>query len=221
MVARRVAGVPLEQVVGWAEFCGLRIAVEPGVFVPRRRTELLVREGAALIGPGVVVLDLCCGSGAIGVAVSAAVPQVELHAADIDPLAVRCARRNVEAVGGNVYEGDLDAPLPSSLRGRVDVLLACPPYVPTDSLRLMPPEARDHEPRSALDGGCDGLDIVRRLAGAAAVWLAPGGHLVVESSDPQASAVAAVFAAAGLSPRVVTSEDLGATVVIGSMPAAF
>ena len=187
LVTRRVAGLPLEQVVGWAEFCGLRIAVSPGVFVPRRRTELLVREAAALIEPGAVVLDLCCGSGAIGVAVSAAVGQVELHAADFDPVAVGCARRNVEAVGGTVYEGDLDAPLPSSLRGRVEVLVGCPPYVPTDSLRLMPPEARDHEPRGALDGGSDGLDVVRRLADAAATWLAPGGHLLLESSDPQAA----------------------------------
>jgi release factor glutamine methyltransferase len=218
MVARRVAGLPLEQVVGWAQFCGLRIAVEPGVFVPRRRTELLVRQAAALVEPGAVVLDLCCGSGAIGVAVSAAVPQVELHAADIDPVAVRCARRNVEAAGGTVYEGDLDAPLPSSLRGRVDVLVACPPYVPTDSVRLMPPEARDHEPRRALDGGRDGLDVVRRLAGVAAAWLAPGGHLLVESSEPQAPSVIGLLATAGLAPRVVASEELGATVVLGSVP---
>jgi release factor glutamine methyltransferase len=221
MAARRIAGLPLEQVLGWAEFCGVRIAVSPGVFVPRRRTELLVREAAALIEPGAVVLDLCCGSGAIGVAISAAVPRVELHAADSDPVAVVCARRNVDAAGGTVYEGDLDAPLPPSLHGRVDVLVACPPYVPTDSLRLMPPEARDHEPRSALDGGSDGLDIVRRLANLAATWLAPGGHLLVESSDPQAPAVFALFAAAGLSPHVATSEDLGATVVIGSTPTAF
>ena len=221
MVRRRVAGLPLEQVVGWAELCGQRIAVAPGVFVPRRRTELLVREAAALIEPGAVVLDLCCGSGAIGVAISAAVGRVELHAADVAPVAVRCARRNVAGVGGTVYEGDLDAPLPSSLRGRVDVLVACPPYVPTDSLRLMPPEARDHEPRPALDGGSDGLDIVRRLADVASTWLAPEGHLLVESSDPQAPAVVALFAAAGLSPRVATSDDLGATVVIGSHHTTF
>lgn len=221
MVVRRVAGLPLEHIVGWAEFCGLRIAVEPGVFVPRRRTELLVDEAVTLAPPGAVVLDLCCGSGAIGVAIASALGRVgagpvELHAADVDPVAVRCARRNVEPVGGHVYEGDLAAPLPGSLRGRVDLLVACPPYVPTSSLPLMPPEARDHEPRVALDGGVDGLDIVRRLASVAAGWLAPGGHLLVESSEPQAAATLALFATHGLAARVATSEDLGATVVVGT-----
>ncbi len=223
MVVRRVAGLPLEHIVGWAEFCGLRIALEPGVFVPRRRTELLVGEAVALASPGAVVLDLCCGSGAIGVAIAAALGRVEsgpveLHAADVDPVAVRCARRNVEPVGGHVYEGDLAAPLPESLRGRVDLLVACPPYVPTSSLPLMPPEARDHEPRVALDGGVDGLDIVRRLASVAAEWLAPGGHLLVESSEPQADATTVLFGAHGLAARVVSSDDLGATVVVGTKP---
>ena len=223
MVVRRVAGLPLEHIVGWAEFCGLRIALEPGVFVPRRRTELLVGEAVSLASPGAVVLDLCCGSGAIGVAIATALGRVEagpveLHAADVDPVAVRCARRNVEPVGGHVYEGDLAAPLPESLRGRVELLVACPPYVPTSSLPLMPPEARDHEPRVALDGGVDGLDIVRRLASVAAEWLAPGGHLLVESSEPQADATTVLFGGHGLATRVVSSEDLGATVVVGTKP---
>jgi release factor glutamine methyltransferase len=215
MVAQRVAGLPLEQIVGWAEFCGLRIAVEPGVFVPRRRTSLLVTEAAALAPRGGVVLDLCCGSGAIGVAVAAALGGVELYAVDVDPVAVRCARRNVEPFGGTVYEGDLDAPLPERLRGQVDLVVACPPYVPTSSLRLMPPEARDHEPRVALDGGEDGLDVVRRLAAVSARWLAPGGHLLVESSEPQADATVDLFERHGLSARVARSDDLGATVVTG------
>jgi release factor glutamine methyltransferase len=216
MIARRVAGLPLEQVVGWAEFCGLRIAVEPGVFVPRRRTSLLVSEAAALASPGAVVLDLCCGSGAIGVAIAAALGHVELHAVDVDPVVVRCARRNVEPVVGAVYEGDLEAPLPASLRGHVDVVVACPPYVPTSSIALMPPEARDHEPRVALDGGEDGLDVVRRLADLAAGWLAPGGHLLVESSEPQAEVTVDLFGQHGLSARIASSDDLGGTVVIGT-----
>jgi release factor glutamine methyltransferase len=216
MVARRVAGLPLEQIVGWAAFCGLRVAVEPGVFVPRRRTALLVAEAAALAPRGAVVLDLCCGSGAIGVAIASALGEVELHACDVDPVAVRCARRNVEPLGGTVYEGDLDASLPDSLRARVDLMVACPPYVPTASIALMPPEARDHEPRVALDGGEDGLDLVRRLAAVAAEWLTPGGHLLVESSEPQADVTLALFEQHGLSARIVRSDDLGATVVIGS-----
>ena len=171
MIARRVGGLPLEQIVGWAEFCGRRVLVEPGVFVPRRRTELVVRAAAAAVGlsratsasraghghgPAVdppVAVDLCCGSGAIGLALADVLGEVELHAVDLEPAAVRCARRNIEQVGGHVYAGDLVAPLPRMLRGRVDVIVACPPYVPTDAIASMPPEARDHEPRVALDGG--------------------------------------------------------------------
>lgn len=138
MVDRRIAGLPLEHVLGWAEFCGLRVFVDPGVFVPRRRTEFLAGQAVALARPGAVVVDLCCGSGALGAAVAATVERVELYAADIDPAAVRCARRNIAAVG-RVYEGDLYEPLPASLRGRIDVLVANAPYVPTDEIQLLPP----------------------------------------------------------------------------------
>ena len=117
MVERRAAGLPLEQVLGWAEFCGLRIAVDPGVFVPRRRTEFLVQQRRGLARPGAIVVDLCCGAGAIGAALAAAMDRAEVHAADIDPAAVACARRNVP--GGHVYQGDLYQPLPARLRGRV------------------------------------------------------------------------------------------------------
>ncbi len=139
LVDRRVAGLPLEQVLGWAEFCGLRVVVEPGVFVPRHRTEFLVRQAVALARPGAAVVDLCCGSGAVGLAVAVALGRATLHAVDVDPAAVRCARRNLDAVGGEVHEGDLDDPLPAGLRGRVDVLVANAPYVPTDAVGLLPP----------------------------------------------------------------------------------
>jgi len=215
LLARRVAGEPLEQVLGWAEFCGRRFVVEPGVFVPRRRTGLLVREAAALARPGSVVLDLCCGVGAVGAAVAAAAGPVELHAADVDPVAVRCARRNVS---GAVYEGDLYDALPASLRGRVGVLVANAPYVPTAAIALMPPEARDHEARAALDGGADGLDVQRRVVAGAPGWLAPGGALLVETSDRQAPASLAAFTAAGLTARVVEDDELGGTVVVGTLP---
>src|SRR6185437_10871099 len=153
MVGQRAAGLPLEQVLGWAEFCGLRITVAPGVFVPRRRTEFLVRQAAALARPGAVIVDLCCGAGAIGAALAAAVAGAEVHAADVDPAAVRCARQNLPA--GHVYQGDLYGPLPAGLRGRVQVLAANVPYVPTGEIRYLPPEARVHEPPAALDGGQD------------------------------------------------------------------
>lgn len=219
MVDRRAVGLPLEHVLGWAEFCGLRIAVDPGVFVPRRRTEFLVHQAAALARPGSVVVDLCCGSGALGAALVAAVDRVELHAADIDPAAVRCARRNVADSGGQVYEGDLYQPLPATLRGRVDVLLANVPYVPTEEVALLPPEARVHEPRVALDGGADGLEVLRRVTAAAPLWLAPGGCLLFETSERQAPQAVDAVARGGLIARAVSSDDAGATVVIGTRPA--
>jgi release factor glutamine methyltransferase len=212
MVDRRVAGLPLEQVIGWAEFCGLRIAVEPGVFVPRRRTEFLVGQAAALAHPGDLIVDLCCGAGAIAAALAAAVPGARVHAADIDPAAVRCARRNLP---GNVYEGDLFTPLPAALRGRVAILTANVPYVPSSEIPLLPAEARAHEPLVALSGGPDGLDVLRRVAAGARRWLAPGGHLLIETSEQQAPAASAAFAASGLSPQVVRSDDHSATVVTG------
>lgn len=215
MVSRRVAGLPLEQVLGWAEFLGLRIAVEPGVFVPRRRTELLARHAASLARRGSVVVDLCCGSGAVGAAVFAAVADVELFAVDIEPAAVRCARKNVT---GTVCEGDLYEPLPETVRGRIDVLVANAPYVPSDAVDLMPPEARLHEPLVALDGGTDGLDVLRRVIAGAPSWLRPGGYLLFETSTRQSPAAVSAVAAAGLTPELVTDEDLGATVVVGRRP---
>jgi release factor glutamine methyltransferase len=214
MVHRRVSGQPLEHVLGWAEFRGLRIAVDPGVFVPRRRTEFLVEQAAALARPGAVAVDLCCGSGALGSALAAAVPGIDVYAADLDPAAVRCARRNLPA--DRVYLGDLYDALPVELRGRVDVLVANVPYVPTEAIAEMPPEARDHEPRVALDGGADGLDVLRRVAAAALDWLAPGGHLLIETSEGQAPRAMAAFARGGLTPRVASSEELYATVIVGT-----
>ena len=222
LVTRRVAGLPLEQVLGWAEFCGQRIAVDPGVFVPRRRTEYLARVAimlgwqAARPGEPVVVLDLCCGTGAVGAVVAAALDHAELHAADVDPAAVRCARRNVAAADGQVYEGDLYDPLPGTLRGRVDVLTANVPYIPAGEIALLPPEARLHEPRVALDGGADGLDLLRRVAAAAPQWLAPGGSLLSEVSERQAAAARRAVAASGLGTRVTSSRDVDATVIVGT-----
>jgi release factor glutamine methyltransferase len=215
LVDRRAAGEPLEYVLGWAEFCGLRISVAPGVFVPRRRTEFLVRQAASLARPGATVVDMCCGSGAVGAALAAAVDGIELHAADLDPAAVRCARRNLAAVAGQVYKGDLFEPLPAALRGRIEVLVANVPYVPSGEIGMLPREARLHEPRAAYDGGADGLDLVRRVAAAAPLWLAPGGHLLIETSANQAPPAVEAFAHHGLTPRVSSSDELGATVVIG------
>lgn len=231
-VDRRVAGEPLEHVLGWVLFDGLRLAVGPGVFVPRRRSELLVRQAVAALGRsrthdgGVpvasaasddepVVVELCCGVAAVATAIAHRIPGARVHAADIDPAAVDLARRNLVPVGGTAWLGDLDAPLPADLQGRVDVLVANAPYVPTAEVPFMPPEARDHEPLRALDGGADGVDVQRRVAAAAPRWLAPTGVLVVETSRHQAPVTAAAFRSSGLAARVVRSERLDGTVVVG------
>ncbi|MGI3782151.1 MAG: putative protein N(5)-glutamine methyltransferase [Janthinobacterium lividum] len=224
LATARESGLPLEQVLGWAELAGVRVAVEPGVFVPRRRTGLMVAEavarGRAVPGRGrpVVLLDLCCGSGAVAAAVAhglrGAGVTVEVTAADLDPVAVRCARGNLP--GALVVVSDLFHGLPDGLRGRVDVLTANVPYVPTDALALMPREARDHEPRLSLDGGADGLGVLRRVAAAAPDWLAPGGTLLVETSERQQPAAVAVMERAGLRGDVRLDDDLGAVVVSGT-----
>jgi release factor glutamine methyltransferase len=269
MVERRAAGEPVEQVVGWAEFRGLRIFVDPGVFVPRRRSEYLVAVAARMAterGNGVppLIADLCCGTGALGLAVaaetagtwpagrtgspgivpgrtgspgtgsagtrpngagsagtashsagSAGTGSVRLHAADLDPAAVACARRNVEPTGGRVYQGDLFAALPDSLRGLVDVLVCNAPYVPTADIAFMPAEAREHEAPMALDGGDDGLDVLRRAVTGASSWLAPGGVLLMETSERQALLMTAAMSAAGLAPAVHEDDESGATVITG------
>jgi release factor glutamine methyltransferase len=218
LVARRVAGEPLEHVLGWVGFCGLRLAIEPGVFVPRTRTELLAERAVDAVraaGPGrPVVVDLCCGCGAVAAVVAAARGDVELHAADLDPVAVRVARRNLPDAA--VHEGDLYAALPYGLRGRVDVLVANVPYVPSPAIALMPAESRDHEPRATVDGGADGLDVVRRLAERAPHWLATGGTVLVETGADQGDQSAAAFDDAGLLATVHHDEDRGATVVSAS-----
>jgi release factor glutamine methyltransferase len=212
MIARRVAGDPLEQIVGFADFCGLRIALDPGVFVPRRRTEFLVAQGVALAPPRPVIVDLCCGSGAVATALSAQLSPMRVYAVDVDESAVKCARRNVP---GEVYHGDLYEPLPTDLRGRIDLLVANAPYVPTDAIDLMPPEARLHEPIAALDGGADGLDVARAVVAGAGEWLNAVGQLLIETSAEQAPTLMDIMGAAGLTAWTATDEELGATVVIG------
>ncbi|HTW21535.1 MAG TPA: putative protein N(5)-glutamine methyltransferase [Mycobacteriales bacterium] len=215
MVAARVAGAPLEHVLGWAQFAGRRIAVDPSVFVPRRRTELLVHLAVLNAPPNAVVVDLCCGTGAVGITIAARLDRPELYAVDIDPAAVRCARRNVGPLG-TVLAGDLFAALPATLRGRIDILAVNAPYVPSAEIGLMPSEAREHEARIALDGGADGLDLHRRVVGEAAEWLTPAGRLLIEVAEVQVAAAAAIMAGAGLTSSVVRSADLDATAVVAT-----
>jgi release factor glutamine methyltransferase len=231
LVARRAEGEPLEQVVGYADFCGVRIHLLPGVFVPRVRSELLVRigtEAAKGTERRPTVVDLCCGSGALGLAVRHHLPDIDLHAADLDPTAVTCARLNFArpAAGNkndprnteekNVYQGNLFDALPHYLKGHVDVLIANVPYVATDHIPLLPSEAKDHEPHTALDGGPDGLSVFRAVAADAAAWLSPGGILLSEITDAQTVAATEAVQAAGLDVAVIYDDDLEAQVIQGT-----
>jgi release factor glutamine methyltransferase len=209
--ARRMAGEPLEQIVGWAAFDGLRVAVDSGVFVPRRRSELLVQVAAR--EPAELVVDLCCGSAALGAALAARWPGAEVHAADCDPAAVTSARRNLPPE--RVHEGDLYDALPDHLRGRVELLVVNAPYVPTEAIATMPREARDHEHRVALDGGGDGLDVQRRVVTGAPVWLRPGGRLVIETGRAQAERTVALLGSVGFAATVETDDEIGGTAVVG------
>lgn len=217
LVARRCAGEPLEHVVGWARFCGLRIVVGPGVFVPRRRSEFLVQTAAALGRDAAVVVDLCCGAAPVATALAVRLPGAVIHAADIDPAQTVYARRNLAPFAGRarVGEGDLYEALPAGLRGGVDLLVANAPYVPTGEIATLPAEARVHEPLGSLDGGADGLAVQRRIAAGAPRWLAPGGHLLIETGAHQAGATLEAFEDAGFDAWIVSDDDLEATVVVG------
>lgn len=211
LVRRRAEGAPLEVLLGWAEVAGVRVSLRPGVFVPRQRSSLLVAQGLGALGPdGAVVVDLCCGSGALGLALACARPDVELHAADLDEAACRCAAENLRGVG-EVHRGDLFDALPVDLRGRVDLLIVNAPYVPSDEVEHLPREARDHEPRVALDGGADGVHVHRRVADRAAEWVARGGTVLVETSERQAVSTARAFDPDRWTVEVVTDDEIGAT----------
>jgi release factor glutamine methyltransferase len=222
LVARRASGEPLEHIVGWVQFGGHRIVVAPGVFVPRQRTRCLAERAIsnAQQRRTPVVVELCCGAAAIAHAVGVAVPDAELYATDVDERAVACARRNLEPFGGRILRGDLYSALPSQLLARVDVLVANAPYVPREELSLLPTEARDHEPTVALDGGRDGLAVLRKVIAGAPRWLTSGGVLLVECSRAQSERVVDAMRVVRLAGTVTTDDDLAATVVEGRAGAA-
>ncbi|MFC7340348.1 putative protein N(5)-glutamine methyltransferase [Saccharopolyspora griseoalba] len=214
LIDQRVRGNPLEHVLGWVRFCGLRIHLVAGVFVPRRRTELLARQACERLGDGAVAVDVCCGSGAVAAAVQHAVPGAQVWACDVDDRAVACARRNLGAErvrGGDLFDG-----LPGQLRGRVRVITANAPYVPSAAVGTMPPEAREYEPRTALDGGGDGLGVQRRVIAEAVGWLTPGGSVLIETGADQAARTAELLDGAGLLARIESCAELDATVAVGT-----
>ncbi|MEB7447331.1 putative protein N(5)-glutamine methyltransferase [Arthrobacter koreensis] len=218
MLRRRLTGEPLEYVLGWAAFMGRRVRVMPGVFIPRPRTEFLavaaLESARGRTAP--VILDLCCGAGALSSVFAADLPDAELYAADLAPEAVAAARMNL-GTRVPVYQSDLFTALPRHLHGRIDIIVANAPYVPTEQLSFLPREARLHEPAAALDGGRQGLEVLRRIAAQAPVWLGKDGQLLVECSAGQAPDLAADVSAAGFQPLVRTDPDTATAVVSGTL----
>ena len=185
LVSRRTQGEPIAWLTGRVSFCGIEVTVAPGVYVPRPQTEPLARRAASLLPPTGVAADLCTGTGAIPAVLRAAVPTARVLATELDHNAAQCARRN----GVEVYEGYLDEPLPREHERRIDVLTAAVPYVPTDSLRLLPRDVQAFEPRLALDGGHDGTDLLMEVVHRSPQWLRPGGWLLLELGGDQAGPV--------------------------------
>ena len=214
-VLDRAQGEPLEHILGWVEFAGLKIGVLPGVFVPRRRTVLLLEQALARLPRHGLLVELCCGAAAVSTAVAHGRADVTVFASDIDETAVMCAQENLTPHGGCVAVGDIDEAVPAEFRGRVDVVVANAPYVPTSQLDLMPAEARDYEPVRALDGGTDGTRIQDRVFEAARSLLGPDGVVVVETSRPQAETTASRLLWRGFLPQIILDEELDATCVVG------
>jgi release factor glutamine methyltransferase len=205
VVRRRVAGEPLAWIVGRITFGGAEVLVERGVFVPRPQTEALARRAIELLPHDGIAVDLCTGCGAIAVALRHARPRATIAATDLDGRAVANARAN----GVDARLGDLDAPLPDEFRGRVDVLTAVTPYVPSEEIHLLPRDVLEHEPRRALDGGPGGTALALRVIELAPRWLRPGAVVLLEIGGDQAAPLAEAMRSNGLTDVVVHADDDG------------
>ena len=207
LVGRRRRGEPIAWLIGSVMFCGVRIGIEPGVYVPRPWTEALAERAASVLPAAGVAVDLCTGSGAVAAVMAATAPDARVVATDVDPTAVACARRN----GVDALLGSLDDPLPTELEGRVDVLTAVVPYVPTAELVFLPRDVQAFEPHGALDGGPEGTDLLRAVATRAPRWLRPGGRLLLELGGDQAAPVGDLLRALGATDLEVIEDDDGDT----------
>ncbi len=205
LVSRRTNGEPIAWLTGAVTFCGVRLFVAPGVYVPRWQTEPLARRAATLLPLAGVAADLCTGVGAIAATLAAAVPTAQVLATELDSNAAQCAGRN----GVEVFEGFLDDPLPREFEHRVDVLTAVVPYVPTDSLRLLSRDVQAFEPRLALDGGVDGTDLLVEVARRSAGWLSGGGWLLLELGGDQAVPIGRLLQELGFEGLDVMADEDG------------
>ena len=205
LLARRLRGEPLAWITGSVYFCGLTVRVAPGLCVPRPHTEELARRAVDLLPSRGVALDLCTGSGAVALVLQTNRPQATVIGTDIDPVAVECAHDN----GVETLLGDLDEPVPTELEGRVDVMTAIVPYVPTEELYLLPRDVLSYEPRSAIDGGTRGTDLLLRVVRAAPRWLGSDGRVLLELGGDQANEVASALDDVGLTAIEVRSDGEG------------
>lgn len=212
VVAARARGVPLEQALGVARFAGVEVAVDPGVFVPRRRAEVLVTAAAEAAPAARVVVDLGCGSGAIAAALTRRLPHAAVHACDVDRAAVTTAARNGAVFGFTAHHGSWWDALPGGLLGRVDLAVAYLPHVPTRLLGTIPRDFREHEPDGTVDGGFDGLGPFRAVLAGAPGWLASDGVLVTLVAGEQVPDALGV--AAGWRPAVRAEDDGDAVLVL-------
>ncbi|MTB87900.1 methyltransferase [Aeromicrobium senzhongii] len=204
-VEARAGGMPLEHAVGVAEFAGLAVAVADGVFVPRRRAEVLASAAVAHRPDARVVVDLGCGCGALAAALASHLPGAEIHAVDIDPASVVVARANGRRFGFRAHHGSWWTALPTTLRGRVDLAVGYLPHVPTDRVERIHPDFRAHEPRHTVDGGPGGLDQVRAVAAPMTEWLSSEGVFVTLLSTEQVASVPG---------RVLQADDEDAVIVL-------
>ncbi len=186
LVARRLTGEPLAWITGSVSFCGLQIRVDPGVYVPRWQSEQLALRAAERMPPGGTAIDLCTGAGAIAATIAARRPAARVVACDLDPRAVACAHAN----GVEALCGDLFAPFPRTLEGRVDMVVGVVPYVPTSELALLQRDTLTFESPLSYDGGADGVDLLRRVLADSPRFLRPGGALLLELGGEQPEALA-------------------------------
>jgi release factor glutamine methyltransferase len=217
MVARRGKREPLQHILGTQEFCGLEFDVSPDVLIPRHDTETLVNEALARMPAAQSVLDIGTGSGCIAVALACRLPDASVTAVDISAAALVVARRN--AVRNGVVIEFLHGSLLEPVAGRhFDLIISNPPYIPSRDIETLESEVRDFDPRGALDGGADGLDVYRAMIPGAAALLNSGGWLLVEVGIGQAADVAQMFRTAGIyGEPIITRDGVGIERVVGAL----
>jgi release factor glutamine methyltransferase len=205
LVRRRAAGEPLQQILGETEFYSRVFKMEPGVFIPRPETERLVEEAVALLTPpdhrllAPVAVEIGCGTGIIGVSLALEIPRLAIYATDINQAAIQLTKQNAHTLGAeprvHLFKGNRFDPLPTHLKGQVDLVVSNPPYIRAGDIPGLQAEVAEHDPIEALDGGEDGLVFYRALASTVGAWLRPGGHVAVEIGDDQGQDVEDIFAA--------------------------